>query len=362
MKGKIVVMTKPGELEYQVYDVPDPDPGSIVAKILRSNVCGSELHIWRGEHPVLKRAALGHEMLGAVVKLGKGVKTDFAGAPLAVGDRIAATYFQACRRCGPCQHGDFNLCEHAYQLWTSPPEQAPHFTATFATHYYIHQNQYVYRVPDNVPDAVAAGANCALSQVYYGLEDRARLQSGETVVIQGAGGLGLYATAIAKDKGARVIIIDAVAARLEEARRFGADELIDFKTFPAAEARLKRVNELTGGGADVVLEVAGVVDAFAEGIQMVRPGGRYVGVGIVSVGKTTTFDPGWLTRRGITILPTIRYQPWYLGKALAFLSRTMDRFPYASMMDRQFRLDQVKEALDKSASREVIRASIVNTD
>lgn len=362
MQGKIAVMTSPGELEYQSYEVPDPEPGAIVAKILRSNVCGSELHIWRGEHPVLKRAALGHEMLGEVWKLGQGVTSDFSGAPLREGDRIAATYFQACRHCGPCQHGQFNLCENAYQFWTSPPERAPHFTATFATHYYIHANQYVYKVPENVPDAVAAGANCALSQVYYGLE-QAGLASGETVIIQGAGGLGLYATAVAKDKGARVIVIDGVPSRLDEAQRFGADELIDFGHYPTIEARVARVKELTANaGGDVVLEVAGVTGAFAEGLQLARAGGRYVGIGIVSVGKQTSFDPGWLTRRGITIYPTIRYQPWYLGKALAFLSRTIDRFPYASMMDRQFTLEHVKDALDKSASREVIRASIVNID
>jgi D-arabinose 1-dehydrogenase-like Zn-dependent alcohol dehydrogenase len=362
MEGKIAVMTSPENLEYQSYQVPEPEPGAIIAQVARTNVCGSELHIWRGHHPVLKRAALGHEMLGELFELGEGVTKDFAGASLAVGDRIAATYFQACRKCGPCQQGQFNLCVNAYEFWTKQPEEAPHFHATFATHYYIHPDQYVYKVPDNVPNSVAASANCALSQVYYGLE-QANLVNGQTLVIQGAGGLGLYATAVAKDKGARVIVVDAVVKRLKEAEAFGADEIVGFDDCPTADARIDKIQSLTDKkGADVVLEVAGVPQAFAEGLEMVRAGGTYVGIGNVSVGQTTEVDPGLLARKSMRILPIVRYQPWYLGKALAFLSRTIDRFPFREMLDSEFSLDNVEEALNKSASREVIRASIVNNE
>ena len=85
---------------------------------------------------------------------------------------------------------------------------------------------YKRQVPDSVPNELAVGVNCAFSQVYYGLE-RAGLEAGETLVIQGAGGLGLYASAIAKEKGAKVIVIDGVKERLDLARRFGADHTID---------------------------------------------------------------------------------------------------------------------------------------
>ncbi len=360
MKGKIAVMTSPGSLEYQSYDLPEPEPGAILARVRRTNVCGSELHIWRGHHPVLKRAALGHEMVGEVFRLGEGVTTDFAGQPLSEGDRVATTYFQVCRKCAPCQQGQFNLCENAYQFWTKQPEEAPHFHATFATHYYIHPDQYVYRVPDNVPDIVAASANCALSQVYYGL-DRAGLSNGDTVVIQGAGGLGLYATAIAKERGARVIAIDAVPRRLAEAEAFGADELVSFDEFATADERVEKVKALTAGkGADVVLEVAGVVDAFPEGLAMARAGGTFVTIGIVSVGQTVAIDPGLLVRKSITVIPIVRYQPWYLGKALKFLSHTIDKYPFTEMLDGEFELSQVEDALGQSAARKVVRASITN--
>jgi threonine dehydrogenase-like Zn-dependent dehydrogenase len=357
--GRVVNMLEPGRLALESYPVPEPEPGAVVAEIARANVCGSELHIWRGHHPTKRSGVLGHEMVLRVRALGAGVTSDFAGAPVRPGDRIAAAYFLTCRRCGPCRRAQFHLCENAYRFWSLDPATPPHFHGAFATHYYLHPDQYFYKVPDAVPDEWAAGANCALSQVYFGL-DEAGLAAGETLVVQGAGGLGLYAVAVAKERGARVIVIDLAERRLAEARAFGADAVIDGRTVATPAARAEAVRDLTGGeGADVGLEVAGVPEAFAEGIQLVRPGGRYVEIGNISPGLEVAFDPGLLTRRSIRIIPVVRYQPWYLKKALDFLARTADRFPFGTLLDATFPLDRVEEALDRSARREVVRASLV---
>src|SRR5581483_3242791 len=300
-RGRLFFMDAPQHAELLEFPVPRPAPGAIVARVIRANVCGSELHLWRGHHPTIKRGVLGHEMVGRVYALGEGVETDFAGQPLRVGDRIACTYFQACRRCRACQNGQFNLCEHGYRHWVLPPQEFPHFRGTFGTHYYVNPDQYVYRVPDAVPDAPASVANCALSQVYYGI-DVAGLTAGETVAIQGAGGLGLCAIAVAKERGARVIAIDGVSQRLQAALAFGADEIVDFREIETAEARVERVRSLTNGwGADLALELTGVPAAFGEGIGLVRPGGRYVLIGNISPGQLTTVDPGLLTRRQVQI-------------------------------------------------------------
>ena len=360
MRGTVTVMTEPQSLDYQEYEVPAPEPGAVVTRVTRANVCGSELHIWRGHHPAIKRGVLGHEMIGIVHELGDGVTTDYAGSALSVGDRIVTTYFQVCRKCGLCQEGQSYLCVNAYEFWTKQPEEAPHFHGAFGTHYYIHPDQYFYKVPDNIPDEVAASANCALSEVYFGIE-RADLRYGQTIVIQGAGGLGLNAAAVAKEKGATVIVIDVAKKRLDQAKSFGADYLIDMNEYDTAEKRTRAVQEITGGrGADVGLEVAGVPEAFAEGLGLVRIGGKFVEMGNVSPGPTVEIDPGLLTRRSVEIIPVVRYNAWYLRKSLEFLSKTIDKYPFAEMLDAEFSLDQITEALDRSASREVIRASIVN--
>jgi threonine dehydrogenase-like Zn-dependent dehydrogenase len=359
VKGKVAVMTEPMKMEFQEFSIPDPQPGAMLLKVVRTNVCGSELHIWRGHHPTKRKGVLGHEMVGMVEKLGEGVTTDYAGQPIKVGDRIAAAYYLTCRKCNTCKRGEFHLCERAYEFWNKSPEEEPHFHGTFATHYYIHPDQYFYKVPDNVPDGAAASANCALSQVYFGL-DKAKLSYGETLVIQGAGGLGLNAASVAKERGAKVIVIDALNSRLEMAKSFGADHTININEYDTVEKRAEVIRSLTHGlGADVGLEVSGVPDAFSEGIHLVRTGGRYISIGNVSPGKLTSFDPGLLTRKSINIISVVRYDPWYLLKSLQFLSNTIDKYPFATMLDAEFNLDNIREALDRSATREVTRASII---
>jgi threonine dehydrogenase-like Zn-dependent dehydrogenase len=357
--GRYAYLAEPMRIELREHALPAVDPGGILARVRRANVCGSDLHIWRGHHPQLKRGVLGHEMLGEVAELGLGVTTDFAGTPLAAGDRVVSTYFLCCRRCPPCGRGDFNLCQNGYRYFAAPPEQHPHFHGAFATHYYIHPDQYVYRVPDDVPDRIAAGVNCALSQVVYAL-DRGGVVTGQTLLVQGAGGLGLYATAVARERGVRTIVLESVPARLELARRFGADVVIDLAEFDSVESRLATVRDETGGeGADVALEVTGVPAAFSEGPFLVRPGGKYVVVGNISPGRTAPFDPGALVRRQVEIIPVIRYQPWYLARALEFLRATRERYPYDELFDDSFGLDDVDRALRESSERAITRATLV---
>jgi threonine dehydrogenase-like Zn-dependent dehydrogenase len=359
MKGQIAVMTKPGALEYQEYTVPDPEPGAIIARILRSNVCGTEVHIWCGHHPAKQKGGLGHETVARIERLGKGVTHDHAGQPVKEGDRIVATYFIHCRKCYPCQKGQFNLCENSYRYWGRMPEEDPHFHATFATHWIVHPEQTFYKVPDKVSDQAAASANCAQSQVYFGL-DLAGVTYGDSIVIQGAGGLGLNAAAIAREKGAEVIVVDGVALRLDEAKKFGAHHIVDMTQHPTVEARVEAVNKLTGGrGADFCMEVAGVLEAFPEGMKLVRAGGKMISMGTVTPGKTIPFDPAAAVRRGITTISTLRYYGPYLKKSMDFLTAFRDKYPFESLLDRDYPMDNIVGALNDSVARKVKRASIV---
>lgn len=356
----MAVLAGPRQVELRDYPVAPPAPGTILLEVVRANVCGSELHIWRGHHPTVRPGSvLGHEMLGRVVALGEGVETDYAGRPLRPGDRVVCAYFITCRKCSACASGRFNLCENCYRHWSTPADVPPHFHGAFATHYYVHPDQYVYRVPDGIPDAAAASANCALSELLFAL-DQAAVSVGEQVVVQGAGGLGLCAVAVAKERGAHVIVIDGVPARLDLARRFGADAVVDMREEGTPEGRAGRVRDLTGGvGADVVVEVTGVPAALSEAVLLARPGGRVVELGNVSPGHTTPFDPGALTRRSVQILPAIRYLPWYLKRALDFLEATKSRVPFEAVLDAEYPLSKVGQALEDSDQRRVTRASLL---
>ena len=356
MKGTVAFIPEGHKLEFFQYDVPDPQPGGLVAEVTQTNVCGSEVHMWKGEFG--RRGIMpGHEMSGIIHALGQGVSKDTAGAPVKVGDRIAPVYYTVCNRCDNCVTGNHAGCINRV-MGAPHPDVPPHFTATFATHYNIKPEQHFYKIPDNVPDLIAASANCAMSQVYWAL-DRGRLAYGENLLVLGAGGLGLHAMAIAKARGARVIAIDGVDLRLAQARRFGADEVIDLRQYQDLKARQSRVRELTAGkGPDVVLEVAGIPAAFIDAISLARNGGRLIEVGNISGGLTAPIAPSMVTFKSLEIHGVATYPPHYLKKTLDFLTEHINRFPYLELCDAKFPLSRAAEALDKSERKEVTRAAL----
>src|SRR4051794_27403027 len=314
VKGQVAALVGRETVELKEFDVPEPEPGAVVLQVTRANVCGSDVHIYHYESPLLRQSVLGHEFVGRIHALGAGVTTDYAGEPVAVGDRVVAVYFLACRRCPGCQRGEFSLCRNSLRLWARPPEEPPHFFGGFATHYYVDPEQYFYKVPETLSDEAVAGANCGLAQMLFAL-DRIGLHSGESIVIQGAGGLGLYAAAVARDRGARVYVVDSVPERLELARAFGAHAVVDMKEHTTLADRVARVQELTGSdGADVVLEVTGVAAAFPESVELAGVGGRIASVGNINVGPTNevSIAPGLVTRKNLTVRGFLRYDPWYL--------------------------------------------------
>ena len=176
--------------------VPDPEPGAMVVRVTRANVCGSDLHIWRGDGWLGSMARedgriIGHEMTGVVHALGAGVSADWSGRPLAEGDRVVYQYFAPCGRCRSCLRGMAAACRHSFGVLRGKPSVFPHFRGAFADYFYVDPKMAVFKVPDRVADTVVAGANCALAQMVHSLE-RVEVGPGDNVVIQGAGGLGLY--------------------------------------------------------------------------------------------------------------------------------------------------------------------------
>jgi len=351
--------------EIKEYPVPDPEPGAILIKVRRANICGSDLHTWRGDYDLAALGLpmpviLGHEMIGTVAKLGESIATDSAGQPLAEGDRVVYRYFFPCGRCWACLNAYDAACPMAPMGSTGPSEPPPHFLGAFAEYYYLRPNHTIFKVPDDVSDGVAASANCALSEVIYGFE-RVALKFGESVVIQGAGGLGIYATAVAKEMGAaRVIVIDGISQRLELAKACGADELVDLREFKTPDERVLRVRELTGGwGAHVVAELVGFPRVVTEGLGMLGNGGRYLEIGNITAGMTYEADPSAVVMGNKSIVGVFLYEPHSLKKALEFLSSTKGKYPFEEIYSRSYPLSQINKAFEDQEKGLVARAAIV---
>ncbi len=364
--GRVAVFTgakKP--FAFLDFPVPAPEPGGIVVRVTLANVCGSDLHIWRGEYDVSRGQsepyclAIGHEMTGTIVALGDGVTHDWAGQPLRVGDRIAYQYFCPCGKCRGCQRGTTPRCVEGHR-YRYPPTEAPHFNAAYGQYYYIRKPQAVFRVPDNVSDDLAGPANCALSQVLDGLE-RAQVGPGDTLVIQGAGGLGLNAIAVAKERGVpRIIVLDGIRSRLDLAHEFGADESIDLREFPTPESRVKRVRELTGGhGADFVMELVGNAAVLPEGIEMLANGGTYLEIGNINQKQRVEFIPASIVHGGKTILGLMWYKPESLRKALELLSTKADKYPFHKILSHRYPMSAIDEAFRDQDAAKVQRAALL---
>jgi threonine dehydrogenase-like Zn-dependent dehydrogenase len=347
------------------YPVPEPEPGAALVRISLANVCGSDLHVWRGELDPVKRGRAvpihqGHEGTGRISALGQGVTTDSNGAPLAVGNRVVFSYFFPCGRCRVCLNGKEWSCPNRMHHRATSCDVWPNFKGTFGDYFYLFPNHTVFKVPDELDDELVVGLNCAMAQVVCGW-DLAGLTVNENVVIQGAGGLGLYAIAVARERGAgRIIVIDGVAERLEVASMFGADELLDLRDLPEPAQRIKRVKELTDGwGADVVMDVAGFPQVVEEGVQMAGSGGRYVEIGNISPGLTYPADPALWTVQNITLLGNNHYGRRHLRDALEILRRTRHKYPFERIVSHKFPLEDINEVMAAQDQGHVTRASLV---
>ncbi len=352
MIGRVVVSHGPGKpFEIREYPVADPGPDEILVKLTLASVCGSDLHMWRGETPPLQRppGVPGHEMTGVVAKLGRNRRVDTLGRPLKEGDRVAFAYFIPCGSCWACLTGTTG-CPNRYRSRSSlTVDDPPHFHGAYGDYYYLLPRQWVYLVPDELPDDLVAPVNCALSQVVYGL-NRIGVWLGDTVVIQGAGGLGINAVAIAREMGAgRVIVVDGVAERLELATAFGADATINIREIPERADRVARVKELTGGvGADVCIEVVGVAGVVQEGIELLRVGGRYLMMGNIVPHATAEIVPHDVVRQPKTLLGVLAYDAWVIPRALDWLVRARQRYPFDRLLAGRYPLEQIDRAFQEA--------------
>ena len=361
-------------MEIREYPVLSPEPEQALIRVTMATICGSDLHAWRGEMasivplkegeaaPAPKASIGGHEMTGHVEALGADWSTDTLGRPLKEGDRVAFSFFNPCGKCWACLSNTAR-CPNRYRL-RAPAEVAPHFHGAYAEYHVAKPGQWLFKVPDDVPDELAAPANCALAQVLYSLH-RIGVWLGDTVVIQGSGGLGLCAAAVAKEMGAgQVIVVDRIAERLALAREFGADHTINVAEMPDAGERVRLVQELTEGrGADVALEVAGVPSVVQEGLEMLRFGGRYCLVGNIVPGVKGEVVPHDIVRTSREVLGVVGYEAWVLPRALELLSRTRRAYPWDKLVSHRYPLEEINRAFEEAdwalSQGKVTRAALI---
>jgi len=226
--------------------------------------------------------------------------------------------------------------------------------------HYLRPGTTTFKLPDDLPTEAVIGAGCALITAIHGVE-RTGIAWRDTVVVQGAGPVGIAALAVARSAGAsRVILIGAPKHRLEMAKRFGADEVIDIDSVREPADRIRAVRDCTAGyGADVVLECVGHPSAVVEGMEMCRDGGKYLVLGHYCNAGTVAFNPHVITRKQLQVFGSWSSEPRHLNYAIEFLRSTQQQFPFASMVTHRFGIEQANEALQTTASLRAAKAVII---
>jgi Zn-dependent alcohol dehydrogenase len=213
----------------------------------------------------------------------------------------------------------------------------------------------LYKVPEDLADEAVAPLNCALAQVLFALRD---VRLGDTVVIQGAGGLGINAAAVARTAGAaEVIVIDKVAERLDLAADFGATHCIDASAISTAEVTEQVHGHTDGIGADWVLEVVGIPGVIPDGVGFLNNGGTLLEVGNVGMGRTFEMDPSALVYGNKSVRGAMFYDPVTLAIGLSFLQHTS--FPFDRLMPKPFHLSDVNAAFASADAGLVPRGALI---
>ncbi|CAN5352796.1 zinc-binding dehydrogenase [soil metagenome] len=355
MLGKASVLVEKNRLETWDVTITDPEPGGALVSVVLGGVCGSDVHILTGEagempFPII----LGHEGVGRVERLGAGVATDYAGAEIKTGDLVYWSPIALCRRCYSCTVLEETPCENTrFFEDASKPNWGSY--ADFA---WLPNGMPFYRLPDHADPRAIAALGCALPTVLRGFDRCGPINIGDAVVVQGAGPVGLSAVLVAAHAGAReVIVIDASPARLEAARKLGATAVISLHD--SVEERHRQIYALTGAaGPNVVVEAAGALPAFPEGVDISGIHSRYIILGLWGAIGTQPISPRDLTLKNLTIAGASFPKPKNYYHALHLAARLQDRLPLAELVTHEFPISRAQEALDATKSGIAVKAVI----
>jgi alcohol dehydrogenase len=359
MTGRVVLFHGPDRpLEVVRATVPQPVGAEVLVRTLCCTLCRSDLHTHAGRRQEATPTVLGHEIVGRIDAFGpEAVRVDWRGHPLAVGDRITWSVIAACGKCFFCTAGLSQKCEHLYKYGHERVTPEMPFAGGLAEFVLLKPGTAYLRVPDALVHDLAAPANCATATVAAMLRLGGIDVAGKTVLIFGAGVLGLTATAMARNQGARAILVcDSDPARRTHVTAFGATHQLASDADALSHTLL---NATQGRGADLVLELAGAAQSVQAALSSARVGGSVVLAGTVQPTASVPLDPEKVVRRMLTIRGVHNYAPIDLATAIDFLAGPATAYPFRSLIGPTFSLEEAQAAFTHAHANPGTRVVIV---
>jgi L-iditol 2-dehydrogenase len=338
---RTAVLKEPGRLEIEERPRPDPAPDEVLVAVGEVGICGSDLHYYEhgriGDYVVEDPLILGHESAGEAVEVGDGV-TD-----LETGDRVALEPGVPCRRCDHCKRGEYNRCPDVTFMATPPDDGA------FAE-YVAWPVDFAYRLPESV--STREGALCEPLSVGVHAARRGEIGVGDSVLVTGAGPIGLLAMAAARAAGAtEVLVADVIEAKRRRAEERGADATIDPTRTDLGEAVAEQTD---GEGVDIVVEASGAKSAIAGSLDAVRRGGTVVFVGLAPEAEVplNVLD---IVDNELDVRGSFRYRNTY-PTAIELLAD--DAVDAAGIVDFVADLGAVDEAFRRATDDETVKGMV----
>lgn len=343
MKNKAIYMSGTNNMVWKEIPVPEVKDNEVLIKIEAVGICGSDIHYYQhgkiGDFIVEGDLILGHESAGEVVAIGKNVKT------LKVGDKVALEPGKTCGKCEYCKAGLYNLCPDV-EFFATPPYDG------VLANYIAHPEDMCFKLPDKV--STVEGALVEPLSVGLHAVSQGGVKIGDTVVIFGAGCIGLCSILASKAIGASTIItVDLIEKRLEKAKELGSTCTIDASKVNAVEEILRLTD---GKGAHVVIEAAGNAITVKQTVEVVKRGGTIVMVGMTPQ-DIIEFNFARLMNKEAQVKTVFRYRNLYPVAINAIANGSID---VKGVVSHEFDFENTKEAFDYVVSnpKDVIKAVI----
>jgi alcohol dehydrogenase len=332
------VFVDKGKIELREVPKPVPGPGQALLKVTLTTICGTDVHILKGEYPVKPGLIVGHEPVGRVEALGPGV-TGFE-----VGDRAIVGAITPCGQCRACLSGDGAQCSHGGDRFEALGGWRFGNTINGCQAEYVlvpDAQANLAKIPDGLSDEDVVLCPDIMSTGFSAVESGG-VRIGDAVAVFAQGPIGLSATAGARLAGATLVIaVDSVPRRLEQAKRMGADVVLNYKEQDVV-AEIKR---LTGGGADVTIEALGTQATFEACLRSVRPGGVVSSLGVYSGHLNVPLDAFAAGLGDHTIVTTLC--PGGKERMRRLMNVVLAaRAPFRELVTHSFKLTEIEAAYD----------------
>ena len=364
--AKVAMLTAQKKIEVKEFPVPELNDDDILVKVEGCGVCGTDVHEWKADPFGIIPVTLGHEGTGEIVYLGKNVKTDTAGKPIKVGDKIVTSVI-SCGECHVCRNhpANTNLCDKQGVFGLIPHSDAQPLTGWFASHLLIRGKGSTYFVVNDLDlqERMLLELACVCVHALKRAQSTGLINFNSKVLVQGLGPVGLVMISVLRAAGVNhIVAIDGAPRRLEMAKKLGAKTVISFKEITTLEERVSLVKSVCNGvGVDFAFQCTGAPMAAKDIYEYIRRGGGMCEMGFFVNNGEYTVNPHFaMCNKEITIVGSWDYSADDYPTTMAFLRQAREmNIPIKELITHSFPLDKLNEAMEVNVSQQGIKICYV---